>query len=375
MDGHDDGLQEFIDQVNQEYEHVHCDFENQFWGTKMALSQPPGAYSTEALGKTKEAMEAFLRDPSRLATVEQHLAAGKGSATQKKVLAVFIRTFGCYQMKDQDAVTLRSECTKVEDSLSAARNSMKLGYYTDATKGTFVEKSSVGLRTTMKTAENEADRKAAWEGLRSIGPFVLENGFVELLKNRNKMAKKLGYVDFYDYKVTQAEGFGKVKLFEILDTLLQGSQSLLEGARKRLAAEKGEGALNAWNTGYLMAGDVEKQLDPYFPFEKSVETWGKCFSKLGIGYKGATMTLDLLDRKGKYSNGFCHWPQPAWQKSDGTWQPSVTNFTSLADPAAVGSGKTALTTLMHEAGHAAHFSNIVQPSPLFSQERAPTSVA
>ena len=156
-------------------------------------------------------MEAFLRDPSRLTTVEQHLAAGKGSATQKKVLAVFIRTFGCYQMKDQDAVTLRSECTKVEDALSAARNSMKLGYYTDATKGTFVEKSSVGLRTTMKTAENEADRKAAWEGLRSIGPFVLENGFVELLKNRNKMAKKLGYVDFYDYKVTQAEGFGKVK--------------------------------------------------------------------------------------------------------------------------------------------------------------------
>lgn len=161
-------------------------------------------------------MEAFLRDPSRLATVEQHLAAGKGSATQKKVLAVFIRTFGCYQMKDQDAVTLRSECTKVEDSLSAARNSMKLGYYTDATKGTFVEKSSVGLRTTMKTAENEADRKAAWEGLRSIGPFVLENGFVELLKNRNKMAKKLGYVDFYDYKVTQAEGFGKVSYRVVL---------------------------------------------------------------------------------------------------------------------------------------------------------------
>ena len=79
--------------------------------------------------------------------------------------------------------------------------------------------------------------------------------------------------------------------------------------------------------------------------------------------------------QGKYSNGFCHWPQPAWVKPDGTWQPSTTNFTSLADPAAVGSGRTALVTLMHEAGHAAHFANIVQPSPLFSQERAPTSVA
>jgi Zn-dependent oligopeptidase len=41
----------------------------------------------------------------------------------------------------------------------------------------------------------------------------------------------------------------------------------------------------------------------------------------------------------------------------------------------VGSGLTALTTLMHEAGHAAHFANIRMPSPLFSQERAPTSVA
>ena len=48
---------------------------------------------------------------------------------------------------------------------------------------------------------------------------------------------------------------------------------------------------------------------------------------------------------------------------------------SLADPAAIGSGLTALTTLMHEAGHAAHFANIVQGSPVFAQERAPFSVS
>lgn len=35
--------------------------------------------------------------------------------------------------------------------------------------------------------------------------------------------------------------------------------------------------------------------------------------------QGATMALDLCDRDGKYSNGFCHWPQPAWRKADGTW--------------------------------------------------------
>merc|ERR1719230_858147 len=125
----------------------------------------------------------------------------------------------------------------------------------------------------------------------------------------------------------------------------------------------------------MMAGDITAKMDPYFPFEKSVEQWGRSFAALGISYAGASMNLDLLDRKGKYSNGFCHWPQPAWVRPDGSWQPSVAHFTSLADPSAVGSGLTGLTTLMHEAGHAAHFANIRMPSPLFSQERAPTSVA
>ena len=100
-----------------------------------------------------------------------------------------------------------------------------------------------------------------------------------------------------DYKVQQAEGFSKVKLFSILDTLLEGTDALLASARERLAAEKGTAALEPWNTGYMMAGDIEKQLDPYFPFETALATWGECFAKLGISYRGATMTLDLLDRK------------------------------------------------------------------------------
>jgi hypothetical protein len=365
-------IQSFIDDINVQYEKVHVAFEEQFWGCKMGLQN--GTFSTALLSSTKEAMEAWLRSPENKTKVDALLASGAASAEQKKVLECFQRTFSCYQMSDLEAVSLRADCTKIEDKLNAGRNSMALGY-TDPSSGEFIEKSSVGLRTIMKTADDEATRKAAWEGLRSLGPWVVSNGFCDMVKLRNAMARKLGYEDFYDYKVTQAEGFGKAKLFSILDTLLEGSESLLASARKQLSSDKGAAALQGWNVGYMMAGDVEKQLDPYFPFEHSVEQWGRCFAKLGISYEGASMTLDLLDRKGKYSNGFCHWPQPAWVRSDGSWQPSTTNFTSLADPAAVGSGRTALTTLMHEAGHAAHFANIKQRSPLFSQERAPTSVA
>ena len=78
------------------------------------------------------------------------------------------------------------------------------------------------------------------------------NGFVELVKGRNQMARLLGFVDFYDYKVTAAEGFGKDRLFEILDGLEGATRSIMDSARALLAKEKGAEALKPWNTSFLM---------------------------------------------------------------------------------------------------------------------------
>lgn len=336
----------------------------------MALSG--SAYSTDELTRTKGEMEAFLADESKLKQTRDFLDLVPADSDHAKTLKMLERTFGCYIMESEEAKTLRAEATKIEGQLEGARNKLTLGATID---GKFEEMSSVGLRNKVRVESDENVRKACYEGLSKIGDFVCDNGFVELVKVRNRMAKALGYLDFYDYKVTNAEGFGKLALFEILDTLEEGTRPILESARELFAEEKGASALEPWNQSFLMAGDVTRRMDPYFPFEKSVEQWGRSFAAMNISYRGAKMDLDLLDRKGKYSNGFCHWPQPAWVKPDGSWQPSTTHFTSLADPSAIGSGYTGLTTLMHEAGHAAHFANINMPSPLFAQERSPTSVA
>mmetsp|Transcript_26834 Transcript_26834/g.54380 ORF Transcript_26834/g.54380 Transcript_26834/m.54380 type:complete len:130 (-) Transcript_26834:187-576(-) len=129
---------------------------------------------------------------------------------------------------------------------------MSLGYQepaADSAKRRFVELSSVGLRNRMRTSDEESLRKACYEGLRSTGPFVLDSGFVEVVRERNRLAHMLGYEDFYDYKVTQAEGFGKKRLFEVLDELAERTRRLQLKARERLAREKGEAALEPWNTG------------------------------------------------------------------------------------------------------------------------------
>ncbi|VEU43068.1 unnamed protein product [Pseudo-nitzschia multistriata] len=374
-----DKAQAFVDNFNRSYEEKHVAFENQFWGTKMALSSTEESpYSTELLTKTKAEMEDLLSDPAVIKEAKEQqeaLANAKGEDVQEvlKVLDVIVRTCRCNEFPTPESKAVREETNKIEGSLEKSRNEMTLGYTNE--EGEFIKASSVGLRTVLRTAPSESTRKSAYDGLRSIGAFVCSNGFLEIVRLRNKLAHLLGFEDYYDYTVTNAEGFSKSKLFEILDGLEEGTRPLMAKARKDLEELHGVKALDPWNTSYMMAGSVVKKMDPYFPFSKSVENYLRSYAAMNIGYSNATMTLDLLDRKNKYSNGFCHWPVPAWIKPDGTHVPSQTNFTSLADPAAVGSGLTALNTLMHEAGHAAHFANIAQPSPLFSQERAPTSVA
>jgi len=364
-----DSISTFIDDFNAKYLDLHKNFEDNFWSTKMALK----GNSTEDLTRTKLNLDTFLRDKSNLALVRENMNDGEATEEQLKILKIMEKTFKCYIMESEEIERLADKTIELEGALQANRNTMKLGY-TNPHTGEFVAGSSVMLRNTMRTNPDEDIRKACLEGLQSIGKFVAEE-FVAIVKGRNQVAKKLGYEDFYDYKVTQAEGFSKRRLFEILDGLEQETRPLMLEARERLAKEKGPAALEPYNMGFMLAGDVDREQDPYFPFEKAPAVWGASFAALGISYKGSLMQLDLCDRQHKYSNGFCHWPIAPYQKSDGTWVPAQTNFTSLAIPSAIGSGATALTTLMHEGGHAAHFANIVQGSPFFSQERAPTSVA
>eukprot|EP00955_Chlamydomonas_euryale_P078684 363193-Chlamydomonas_euryale.AAC.2 len=86
-----------------------------------------------------------------------------------------------------------------------------------------------------------------------------------------------------------------------MDDLEAKTRPIMEAARTALMADKGPDALQPWNQSFALAGETEKALDPYFPFEDAVDVWARTFAALGIDYKGATMTLDLCDRDLKYS--------------------------------------------------------------------------
>ena len=164
----------------------------------------------------------------------------------------------------------------------------------------------------------------------------------------------------------------KDELFVLFDTIYDKTKYAFDDIR---TLEKTmPGLRKPWNFGYLLAGDFTKEEDPYFQFDEALLRWGRSFAALGIDYKQGTLTLDLLDRKGKWNNGFCHWPKLV-HFEDGKRVPGSSNFTCNVVTGQVGSGVQGYVTLFHEGGHAAHFLNVEQREVVLNHEYAPMSVS
>ncbi len=358
-----------LNDINTSYMAIHVAKENAFWKAKMNLAGYVDGTFEQLEGEYRD----YISDASKLPDIEQELQRTDISEEQRIGLEGWKKFFEVNSISDPKALKLVKELIALEGALETKRRDMNLGYI-DPETGEFVATSSVKLGLMLGTHDDERYRKAAWEGLASIEPFVLEHGFVDIVKKRNELARALGYSDYYDYKVNINEGFDKATLFGLLDDLESKTADACSQLVDAVAKEKGESAREPWNFGYYTAGDLTRELDPYFRFEDSCMLWGKTFAALGVSYQQANMSLDLVQRKGKYENGFMHGPVPGYVRN-GEKLPSTINFTANAVPGQLGSGKRALETFLHEGGHAAHFANIAMPAPCFAQEFAPTSVA
>ncbi|MBN3172020.1 peptidase M3 [Pectobacterium brasiliense] len=366
---------DYFNALNRDYLAVHQAKEELFWQLYMGTGNDD---VSERFSAAESAYKRFISQPQRLAELRTHLATLENSPHDEQQQALshglqgWYRFFDCNVIEDPQAQALMDEIITAESALYAKRKSYEMTHL-DA-KGERVSASLGELLTNQTTNDTEAYRQSSQQALRDLEQWLLQNGFPELISLRNRFARQMGYRNYFDYKVNKTERMTPEQLFAILDPFEEQTREANTRSLKNLVDEKGEEALQPWNIRYASAGDVTRQLDPYFPFSASLERWINSFKRLRIGFNGAEMQLDLLVRKGKYENGFMHGPVPPFVQ-EGKWVPARINFTSLAKPDQIGSGASGINTLFHEGGHAAHFANIRQNAPCFSQEFPPTSMA
>ncbi len=361
-----------LDALTDTFNELHTAKEDLFWTTKMGLADDLPA-ARRAHADAEIAMNRFLQDPSRLGELRDFERAGEGTAQQRAVLQGWIALFSANTIESPEGRKLSEQIVEREGALQQARGAMKLGF-TDPKTGVWEDASSNKLALLIRNDPDPARRRAAFEALASIEDHVMEHGFLDIVKMRNALGRALGHEDYYAWRVSVVERMHKRELFATLGDLAARTAERTKTELDRFAAQHGDGALDPWNFLFLRAGRIAAELDPYFAFAPALRRWGRSFMAMGVRFRGATLTLDLVDRAGKYENGFMHGPEVGFFHK-GAWRPARINFTANAVPGAIGSGLRATETLFHEGGHAAHFSNILSDAPCFAQEFAPTSVA
>jgi hypothetical protein len=364
----------FFNDLNHAYALVHKTKEELFWATYMATSDDQAGF-----GRAERAYKAFVSDPSRLWATREHLARLElrpASGERDELihgLKGWLAVFEANIIDNDEGRELMSRIIDAEAELFAKKKVFDVRHINEKGESEVATLSS--LATNMATNPDEDRRRSSFDAMRAIERWVLANGFLELVALRNRFARALGADNYFELKLRKNERMTPAQLTAILEEFIARTDAANARTLRELKARHGDHALLPWNLRFFSTGDVVRRMDPYLPFGLALRRWVESFRRLGITFRGATMQLDLIERAGKYQNGFCHGPIPAWTNEKGEWVPGQINFTADATPDQVGSGQRAIVTLFHEGGHAAHFANVTQNSPCFSQEYAPTSMA
>lgn len=354
----------FLEKINKKNVDLHKKYEDLFWVSYM------GDHSVdEKKDKALAERDEFRANREITTKVSEFLKIKNLPDSIRESLRRWKLFFDKYQTPEE-VLDIKKKIDILESKINKNISNRKEGYI-DPKSRKFVKASKGKMGMIKMVNPDESVRKACFEAMENLA--VQEVGdFVKLVTLRNDFSRKLGFVDFYAYKLMSEEGMKKEELFPIFNTIYEKTKYAFKDIRD--LEKKMPGLRKPWNFGFMLSGDFVKEEDPYFQFEDGLIRWGKSFSALGIDYAGGNLQLDLLDREGKYNNGFCHYPDLVW-KNGNKLEKGSTNFTCNVVAGQIGSGMRGMVTLFHEGGHGADRLNSIQTESCMNMEYPPASTA
>jgi peptidyl-dipeptidase A len=216
------------------------------------------------------------------------------------------------------------------------------------------KRSANFLYRTYRSDRSRIRREIAYRAWCSVG-LELADGLEQLFRLRNQQARRLGYNNFLGLVFTLQEL--KIKeylaLLRQLDSLSEKQyESILDKAKGKL----GLNDLEIWDLAYAYA-NIDREVDRYFPADSQLLYIKRSFKKIDFNLDQLPIYFDLASREGKSQFAYAFPIKPPYD---------LRVLANLSD------GLYSTRVLLHEIGHALHFTHVAQEQSLFINSMSAT---
>ncbi len=169
------------------------------------------------------------------------------------------------------------------------------------------------VRRILKESRDSAERKAAWEGSKAVGPLV-ERDLKAVVALRNRAARKLGFADYHKLQLHLAEQSQDqvLKLFDELNDLTREPFRKLKAEMDVKLAEQSNvsvGELRPWHyhdpffqeSPSLLAADF----DSVYAKADILKLCREFYAGIGLPIDDVIARSDLYEKPGKSPHAFC----------------------------------------------------------------------
>lgn len=324
---------EFLARHVAEVEPLALDYNRKYWTASLTGSPGDAAESAAA----KERLLTVYSRPDEYAEVKRLLGQAGLDPIQARQLRLLELEYGARQF---DPAVL-ADIARREEEIEQAFNS-----YRAVLDGASVSENR--LRQALREETDPGRRKAAWEASKQIGAAVADR-LLELVRLRNREARRLGYRDFYVMSLAQQE-LEEDTLFSLLSRLRQLSDGPFARVKADIdAALAGRWGVASWDSSPWLYADPFFQevppgvarfdLDARFAGQDIEALTRRTFEPLGLPVGHLFGSSDFYERPGKSQHAFC------------------THIDRKGDVRVlcnVQSSEYWMTTMLHEFGHAVY---------------------
>lgn len=321
----------WLDSLEGELETLDREFALQEWG-----------YYTRGeageMASYRERIAAIYRDPALFDRLRLYREEVENPETARRADILFRLSLA----QQVDGVR---EIYTLQDSLSNIQINHRAELYGEPV-------SDNDLVKALRFERDRSRREGAWRARYGVGDRKAQ-GLADLVHLRNREARRLGYRDFYAYRL-DVIGVDEEELLALLFRLRDFSEGPYHEFAARLREGLGVPSLEPWDLRFAYE-PIREEIDRYYPKEKMEETVIATFRALGLPVDELPILVDGEPRPGKSQHAYS-FPVDA---------PDDVRILYNAD-----SGIASTRTLLHEMGHSVH--SALVDEPYFSFQSPPS---